>query len=272
MLDTLPGAYAAAMISELTYVPETAPFLEALSRSQTERLASKSAPQDSAILGTSIRLARAWSGQADAGSSAALRFGDRAQLADAGLLPVEPVLAEARTLVQRQPAALGSVLAVATASRDTFLLTQIVAAFDVLDNTARTTTPGKVPRAGDLARAMQALARGDSASALRGLLAVPMTQCGGAPCSGYTTARLLVSGARDADAARLLDRWLPVGSISLSAPRAMLLRAELAERAGDKATAALWYKRVVARWSAGGSAAQPTLAAAREGVKRTGGG
>ena len=101
------------------------------------------------------------------------------------------------------------------------------------------------------------------------VLRLSMKGCNDAPCGGFTLAQLLARAGRDADAAKVLDRWLPSGGRVLIGPGAMILRAQIAERLGDGAGAQLWYQRVLARWGAGGAEVQSMLSLAREGAKRT---
>ena len=48
----------------------------------------------------------------------------------------------------------------------------------------------------------------------------------------------------------------------------LLLRAEIAERLGDRPTARKWYARVVAQWGSGDAPVQSTVSAARAGLAR----
>lgn len=144
----------------------------------------------------------------------------------------------------------------------------LVPAFDGVDATARARGQSRVASYGEVARSYLALARADTAAALRGLLALPIEMCGGAPCAALTTGRLLVQARRDADAARLLDRALPSSTSSLAYAPMLLLRAEIAERMGDRPTARRFYARVVAQWGGGDAPVQATVTAARAGLAR----
>ena len=139
---------------------------------------------------------------------------------------------------------------------------------DSLDGATRARGEGATAHQSDAARAYLALARGDSSAALRGFLSIPMAMCGGSPCAVAVTARLLMNARRDAEAARLLDRALPSGMASVLAPQLMSMRAEVAERMGDRATARGWYQRVIAQWGGGDAAFQPTVKAAQAGLAR----
>jgi hypothetical protein len=200
-----------------------------------------------------------------------MSFSDRAQLARIGLLPVTVVMQEARALLARQPAAALPALSLFADARDTASMRVLATALDSMSAAARAAgASGQATRIGDIARAYVVLARGDSAGALRALLALPMTLCNGAPCVPITTARLLMAAGRDRDAARVLDRSLPqVMQQQLTAPLLMLDRAGIAERQGDRATARRWYERVVAQWGrATAAGVKPTLEVAKAGVAR----
>lgn len=269
LLDSLPANYVASLLLEFALVPEAAPLALTLAQTQRDRLAANPALPDSAGLASTVRYIFAWGGLLDASTVAGLRLVDRAQLAVIGALPSEPVMAEARQLIGRAPATLSSVLPLMVAARDTSSIALMVVALDSVDRAGAAASPRRVTQLGDYARAMAALARGDSATAVRGLLRMSMMSCDGAPCAGFTLAQLLARAGRDADAAKVLDRWLPVGSKAMIGPGAMLLRAQIAERMNDRIVAQRWYRQVSARWGGGGPAVQTMLSLSREGVKRT---
>ncbi len=272
LMDSLPVAYGGSVLSELMRVPEAAPFTMALAQTQSERLAANPGLKDSAALATALRFMRAWGGMLDAATVAGLRPGDRSQLAVVGVLPSAPVLAEALDLLKREPASMSSMLPLLAAAHDTTAIARLAAVFDSLDRAGGPGAAGRSTHLRDYARAMGALARGDSAAALRGLLALPITKCDGAPCGGYMLSQLLARAGRDAEAARVLDRWLPLASPQMIGPGAMRLRAQVAERLGDKATASVWYRRVAARWGGGNEAVRAIVTEAQDGLKRTSGG
>lgn len=267
LADSLPAPYAATVFTELMVVPEAAPLALALATVQNERLSTTLSQQDSAGLASALRYVRAWGGVLDAATVAGLRPGDRAQLAIIGVFSKDSALSEARLLLDRQPAVLSPFLPLLAAVRDTLAIARVAAALDSVDRSAA--AAGRPSQNGEYARAMGALARGDSVAALRGVLRLSMKGCNDAPCGGFTLAQLLARAGRDADAAKVLDRWMPSGARVLIGPGAMILRAQIAERLGDGAGAQLWYQRVLARWGAGGAEVQSMLSLAREGAKRT---
>jgi len=266
-LDTFDVSYAAQMLLDLGAVPDASALSLAMAAQQTARLAANPTLPDSAAFARVVLLAQAQRGKTIT-TPQKLTFGDRAQLAVIGHLPAADVLAEARSLLAAQPTALSPAMALFATARDTASMQLLVRAFDERDAAARASGQGGVARYGDVARSYLALARGDSAAALRGLLALPMAMCRNAPCAPLTTGKLLVQAKRDADAARMLDRALPTAMPELNVTPMMLLRAEVAERLGDRATARRWYARVVAKWGSGDAPVQSMVSAARAGLAR----
>jgi hypothetical protein len=116
-------------------------------------------------------------------------------------------------------------------------------------------------------RAHLMAARGDTAGAVRTLLALPMTACRGAPCEGGFLSALLAASGRDRDAATVLDRWLP-SATALSVPMEWLLRGRIAERQGDRAAAAAAYRRVLVLWGQGDAPARRVADEARGALTR----
>ena len=266
-LDAAGAQFAAVILRELGASPEAAPLLRALAQQQTARLRAGAVLADSTALSHAITYAMAMTGSLTASVAERLSFPERAQAAQAGLLPTAAVASEARRLIVAQPTAGSAAFSLFAAERDTASLRLLERAFDSVDASARAAT--RSSRYGDLVRAWIALARGDSSAALRGFLTLPMAMCNSAPCSGTMVARLLVKAGRDKDAARVLDRWLPSGMSTFVGPVNMLLRGELAERASDRSLANLWYRRVVAQWGLGDASVQSTVQAARTGATRT---
>ena len=267
MLDTLPARFVGAILRELDAVPEASALSLAIVTQQATRLAANPALPDSAAFARLVLLAQAKRGKV-VKTPQILSFGERAQLAVLGQLPAADVLTEARALVTSQPATLSPAFALFASVRDTASMQALVSAFDGLDVQARARGQGRAAHSGDAARAFLALARADSATALRGLLALPIEMCSSAPCAAATATTLLVQVKRDADAARLLDRALPTAMPQVNVTPLMLKRAEIAERLGDRPTARKWYARVVAQWGSGDAPVQSTLAAARAGLAR----
>jgi serine/threonine-protein kinase len=141
--------------------------------------------------------------------------------------------------------------------RDTLALTELMRRADSLGqagSTAIERTYGHF--AADGARALRSLARGDTAAAVRGLLALSDTAC--QRCTLYTIelARLLDARRLDAEAARLLARDSP-GYVVPTDGFWELYRARLAARRGDRVNAARSYRFVRDVWVQGDPALQP---------------
>jgi len=124
--------------------------------------------------------------------------------------------------------------------------------------------------AADAARAYSALARGDTADAVRRFTALPEWVC---PCTydRIVTARLLAQAGRHAEAAALLDRSRPVVALPevLEGVR-RLARARVAERLNQRDVAAEHYDYVASLWHRADPPLQPLAREAREGLGRVG--
>ncbi|HKG92833.1 MAG TPA: protein kinase [Gemmatimonadaceae bacterium] len=119
------------------------------------------------------------------------------------------------------------------------------------------------------AQGLMALARRDSAGALRQFQTIPDSLCGGRSCSGLRVSQLLEAAGRREEAARVLDRWLPV---MIPQPfeyvPSLLVRARMAERLGDRETAIRHYEFVRAAWSEGDEDARKYAREAAAGLER----
>jgi eukaryotic-like serine/threonine-protein kinase len=266
-LDTLPLSFAGFILQELRLSPEATALSLAVAKQVSARLAKTPSLADSAAVARLLLLSQAQRGKTIAVATP-LVFSDRAQLALAGLLPVDVVLQEARAMLSRQPAELTAAVALFAGVRDTVALAALGPVFESIDVATRARGDMRSAHFGEVLQSYMTLARGDSAAALRGLLALPMSMCNGAPCAVFTTSRLLMRAGRDADAARVLDRALPTAASQLTAPLLMLERAAAAERLGDKPTARRWYGRLLAQWGTADASVQATVAAARAGLDR----
>jgi serine/threonine protein kinase/tetratricopeptide (TPR) repeat protein len=114
------------------------------------------------------------------------------------------------------------------------------------------------------------LLRGDSASALRNLAALPESACSVPGCrfQNLTLARLAAARGDDAHAAEILDRWSLGFGVSPFLVFARLERARSAERLGDRETAIRWYQFVADAWRHADPELQPYVNDAREGLRR----
>jgi hypothetical protein len=140
--------------------------------------------------------------------------------------------------------------------RDTVALARLLARGDSVARSGRN-IPRRVDGLADvsLARAALALARRDTAEALRRFLAFPDSLCSGfyaalspslAPLKRIRFALLAATG-RERDAASLVDRQVTL-PLTLSAILGTLERARVAERLGDRSGALHAYQFVVAVW------------------------
>ncbi len=122
----------------------------------------------------------------------------------------------------------------------------------------------------DAALAYLTLLRGDTAAAIRRLEALPDSLCPFCYFDRLTLAQLLSARHEDERAAQLMDGWLA----ELLTPSEVLWtleRARVAERRGDRATAARDYQYVVDVWRHADPQLQPYVAEAREGLVRVAG-
>ena len=120
------------------------------------------------------------------------------------------------------------------------------------------------------ARAYLALARRDTAVALRGFRALPDSLCGTCYLPRLTTTRLLLARSRYAEAATLLRREVTgiVGGSTIATVLWELERGRLAERTGDRAAAALAYGHVAAVWRNGDPVLRPIVDSAAAAARR----
>jgi len=163
-------------------------------------------------------------------------------------------------------------------SRDTVALMSLLRRGDSVARSARS-----IPRLVDawadtsLARAALALARRDTAEALRRFLAFPDSLCAGfytslspslAPLN-MVRFDLLAATGRNRDAASLFDRQVTL-PLTLSAVIRTLARARVAERLGDRAVALHAYQFVIAVWRNADPDLDPYVAEARAALNRLG--
>jgi serine/threonine-protein kinase len=128
-----------------------------------------------------------------------------------------------------------------------------------------------------LGRAALALARRDTADALRQFLAFPDSLCArsyGALSPGLAPLRmmrfqLLAAVRRDREAALLFDRQVTL-PLAAAAVTGMLQRGHVAERLGDRATAIQAYRFVSAVWRNSDPELRPYVAEARTALQRLG--
>ncbi len=122
------------------------------------------------------------------------------------------------------------------------------------------------------APAYLALARRDTTEALRRFLALPDSLCVACDIDGLVTAKLLAATGRDREAyARLAAVFPGEDARRISEGFWVLERARVAERLGDRPTAANAYRWVAEIWRHADSELQRYVAEARAGLARVGG-
>jgi len=115
-----------------------------------------------------------------------------------------------------------------------------------------------------------ALARRDTAAALRGFLALPDSVCPGCASERFERALLLAVRQRDAEAVALLDADLMYAASELRMIEVlwMLERARVNERLGRRDAARKAYQYVADVWRHADPELQPYVTEAREGLSR----
>jgi serine/threonine-protein kinase len=123
---------------------------------------------------------------------------------------------------------------------------------------------------GATSTAYAALARGDSAEALRYLEAIPDTLCLVGDCFhlNLTLARLLSARGDDRRAGALLDRWRWSAEIGPWFVLSALERGRVAERLGEREKAIESYRFVTEAWHRPDPELQPYVSEARAGLSR----
>jgi serine/threonine-protein kinase len=118
------------------------------------------------------------------------------------------------------------------------------------------------------AAAYLALARHDTAAAIRDLGALPRDDCPGCYLDRVVLAQMLVERGRDAEAWELLQADLPTLGPYASDVLWSLLRGRVAERIGEREQAIRAYTWVVGMWRRPDPELEPYVAEAREGLAR----
>jgi tRNA A-37 threonylcarbamoyl transferase component Bud32 len=119
-----------------------------------------------------------------------------------------------------------------------------------------------------LAKAHSTLARGDTASALRILLAMPDSVCWTCETFRFTTARLLAATGRLDEAARWFSASPTIWDMGPLAVMWRLERARLSERMGHRAEAIDDYRYVAGMWQHADSVLLPYVAESRRALER----
>ncbi len=278
LLDSVSVQWVAGVASQLTGAPDSAGTARAIARRLLAGPAARRAELDSTARTALVNAiaARGNFTEAVAALDGPMSPALLGAMARVGAIPRDSALAMARALVREAPAKGTAMVRFLTDNRDSTTLAAMTAWAEGADSAsvarvASGTTPGaqRSYLAPQLRAALMAV-RGDTAGALRTLLALPMSACGRIPCSGGLLAALLAASGRDRDAATVLDRWLPSTTTAASAPMEWLLRGQIAERLGDRETAATAYRRVATMWGDGDPAARRIADEARAAAARVG--
>ena len=200
------------------------------------------------------------------------------ELALLGAVPRDSAEAVFRGWAQSPSQGIAATVAWAGAHRDTAMLRQVDRNLEAMVGHLPPSAP---PIAKDAigymvlsSRAYLALARGDSAAALRQFLALPDSACFTAcPLDNIVRAQLLEARGRSQDAITWLDKrvdgaWFPAMPSEILA---MLLRGRLNEKLGHRDEAIAAYAYVATAWAHGDDVLKPYTDEARAGLARLGG-
>ena len=154
-----------------------------------------------------------------------------------------------------------------TQRRDTTSLRIAAIRADSMARSPRSSNPQLGIYVAAAAEAYLALARGDSALALRQFLALPHARCPACQLDRLTAAQLLVERKLDREAWPLLQSAFP-SAVLPSAILWALLRGRVAERIGERDRAIRSYAWVTGMWRNADPELQPYVAEAREGLAR----
>jgi serine/threonine-protein kinase len=271
MLDSVPVQWVASLAYQLANAPDSGGTARAIARRLLAAPPARRAELDSAgrlalVAALAARGAFDEAVTAREGPATLVLLGAMARV---GAIPRDSALAMARSVVRNSPDRASPMARFLADNRDTASLALMAAWGRSADAKAAAAGPGA--RRSYLEQqfgAFLAAARGDSTGAVRALLALPMTACSNVPCGAGLLASLLAASGRDRDAAIVLDRWLPSTSSSMTAPMEWLLRGQIAERLGDRETAAVAYRRVITMWGDGEPAARRVADEARRALQR----
>jgi eukaryotic-like serine/threonine-protein kinase len=271
VLDSLPLAYVAGTLQSIAAMPDSSGAALQLAQTLSERpLPLLATDSDSSGYRDVVAMVFAGRGRAREARAMSRSPAVQFQLAQMGIASRDSAVARARQLLTADPRQALSATRLFADMRDTVSLSRIVSWADSTEK-AGGTGPGAMPQGyAMLMRAYRALGAGDSTTALRSFLEIPMSVCNGAPCAASTLATLLIRRGRTADAATVLDRWLPSASLAsrIDLPFDWMQRARIAEQLGDAEKAAGLYRRVAMVWRGSDPELQATVKEATAGLQR----
>lgn len=268
-LDTLSLGYSGALLRSLASMPDSIGVALQLARSFVGRPHPMlDTATDAAGFRDAMSLAFATRGLGREAMKWTSAPGLPLQLSRVGIVAPDSALGIVRALLAKDPRqAVGGIRLLADA-RDTASLRQLAIWGDSM-KAAPVGAPDRVaPGVVAVVPGFMMLGKGDTAAALRSFLAIPMTECKNVPCAASTVATLLLRQGRAADAARVLDRWLPTATGRTDVPLDWLLRARIAEQLNDAEQATVLYRRVATVWRGGDRELKPSVDEARAGLAR----
>lgn len=270
LLDSVPAPYVANLAYQLASAPDSSGTGRAIARRLLSAPAARRAELDSnarlaLVSAIAVRGGFAESEKVLDGPIQPALF---AAMARTGAIPKDSALATARAIVRNTPERATPLIRFLADNRDTVSLALMATWAQSADAKAAATPGGRRNFLAQQVSASLMAARGDTVGAVKALLALPMRGCNGAPCAAGLLALYLSATGRDRDAATVLDRWLPSASTSMTAPMEWMLRGQIAERLGDRATAAAAYGRVATMWGEGDEAPRRVAEEARKSMAR----
>lgn len=269
LLDSVPLTFAGALLQTLASMPDTGDLALKLAQTLAARPLTKLADgPDSVGFRDVMALPFALRGHGRDALLWSKAPGLQLQLARIGLVPRDSALARMRQVLARDPRQAVGASRLFADAKDTASLRLLTLYADSVAKATPGPTGAPAPSPLMALSAFRILALGDTTAALNAFLAIPMSACGGTPCAASTVAAVLVTRRRLAEAARVLDRWLPSQMGRVDVPMDWLTRARIAEQLGDNATAASFYSLVVTVGRTGDPELQRHVAEATAGVRR----
>ncbi len=271
-LDSLPVKWSGAILSALASMPDSGGVALQLAQSLSQRpLPLLATDADSAGFRSAMALAFASRGRVREALTWSKAPGLLLQLWRTKIVSPDSAIVRARQLLNFDPRQVVGASRLFAELRDTASLRRLTVWGDSVDKASAVATGKVTPSSLAALHAFRALGAGDTTTALRTFLSIPMTACDGTPCAAATLATLLVKRGRNAEAARVLDRWLPTATSRVDVPLEWLLRARIAEQMGDAEKAAKFYRRVAMVWRGGDAELKASVVEATAGVGRVGG-
>jgi eukaryotic-like serine/threonine-protein kinase len=268
-LDSLPLQYAGALLRSLASMPDTGGVALQLAQNFVTRpLPQLAAAPDSAGFRDAMALVFASRGRGHEAMKWSTNPGLLLQLARNGIGSLDSALIRTRQLLAQDPRQAVGASRLFAEQRDTASLRRLSVWADSVDKASMQANGKATPGAAVTLPGFRLLAAGDTAAAINAFLAIPMTACSNAPCAASTVAALLVKRGRLADAARVLDRWLPSATLRTDVPLDWLTRARIAEQTGDVTRAAVFYRRVATVWSGADAELRASVSEATAGMGR----